>query len=76
MDDLTASLDDLIAEATMLVEHHPADAVTLAQVCDDLAAAVADCEDGAAAGDACDVVMALERALRTRERARDLPLAS
>lgn len=76
MDDVTASIDDLIAEATALVEHHTADAVTLALVRDDLAAAVADCTDTATAADGCEVVMALERAMRVREHGRDLPLAS
>ncbi len=76
MDDVTAPIDDLIAEATALVEHHTADAVTLALVRDDLAAAVADCTDTATAADGCEVVMALEQALRAREPERPLPLAS
>ena len=76
MDDVTASIDDLIAEATALVEHHTVDVLTLALVRDDLAAAVADCTDGATAADGCEVVMALERALRVHERRHDLPLAS
>jgi len=76
MDDVTASIDDLIAEATVLVEHHTADVVSIALVRDDLAAAVADCADGATAADGCEVVMALERALRMLERRHDLPLAS
>jgi hypothetical protein len=74
--DVTASIDDLIAEATALVEHHTADALTLALVRDDLAAAVADCSDTAAAADGCEVVMALERAMRASEHGRHLPLAS
>jgi len=76
MDDVTASIDDLIAEATVLVEHHTADVVSIALVRDDLAAAVADCADGATAADGCEVVMALERAMRLHERRHDLPLAS
>lgn len=76
MDDVTASIDDLIAEATVLVEHHTADVVSIALVRDDLAAAVADCADGATAADGCEVVMALERAIRMLERRHDLPLAS
>lgn len=76
MDDVTASIDDLIAEATVLVEHHTADVVSIALVRDDLAAAVADCADGATAADGCEVVMALERALRMLEWRHDLPLAS
>lgn len=76
MDDVTASIDDLIAEATALVEHHTADVVSIALVRDDLAAAVADCADGATAADGCEVVMALERAMRMHERRHDLPLAS
>jgi hypothetical protein len=76
MDDVTASIDDLIAEATALVEHHTADAVTLALVRDDLMAAVADCIDTPTAADGCEVVMALERAMRERNGGRQLPLAS
>ena len=76
MDDVTAPIDDLIAEATALVERHTADAVTLALVRDDLAAAVADCTDTATAADGCEVVMALEQALRAHEPERPLPLAS
>jgi hypothetical protein len=76
MDDVTAPIDDLIAEATVLVEHHTADVVTLALVRDDLAAAVADCTDTATAADGCEVMIALEQALRAQEHERHLPLAS
>lgn len=76
MDDVTGSIDDLIAEATAMVEHHTADAVTLALVRDDLAAAVADCTDSATAADGCAVVMALERVMRARDHELHLPLAS
>lgn len=76
MNDVRASIDDLIAEATALVEHHTADVLTLALVRDDLAAAVAQCADGATAADGGEVVMALEHALRVHEQRHDLPLAS
>lgn len=79
MDDVTASIDDLIDAATVLVKHHTADVVSIALVRDDLAAVVADCADcadGATAADGCEVVMALERAMRLHERRHDLPLAS
>ncbi|HSJ45813.1 MAG TPA: hypothetical protein VK923_14120 [Euzebyales bacterium] len=76
MDELTAPIDDLIAEATALVEHSTADTVTLALVRDDLMAAVADCVDTATAADGSEVVMALERAMRERASGCQLPLAS
>lgn len=76
MDDVTGPIDDLIAEACTLVEHQTPDVVILALVRDDLAAAVAACDDDATAADGCEVVIALEHALQAREVGRTLPLAS
>jgi hypothetical protein len=73
---VAASIDELIAEATALVDRRGGDSVTLALVREDLADAVADCADADVVDDGCAVLVALDRALRAHERSRRYPLAS
>jgi hypothetical protein len=73
MNDATAGLGDLIAEATVLVERRPGDDVALHLVRDDLVAAVDGCADPAVTADADDILCAIDRALGSSGA---LPLAS
>jgi hypothetical protein len=73
MDDATAGLGDLIAEATALVERRPADTVALRLVRDDLAAAAGGCDDPAVTADVCDILSEIDRAVGSSGA---LPLAS
>lgn len=66
---------DLIAEAVTLVEQRAGDMVDLALVREELAAAVASCDDHAAAGDGRDVLVQITHAMGDCAD-DDLPLAS
>lgn len=73
MDETTVG--DLIAEAVALVVQRAGDTVDLALVRDDLAAAVACCDDRATADDGRDVLVQITRAMGHRADG-GLPLAS
>lgn len=77
VDRATACVNDLIAEAAALVDRRDGgDPRTLALVGDELASAVACCDDGAVVADACEVLTQLTVALLRRRPPHDLPLAS
>lgn len=77
MDDGTAAVGELIAEACDLVGDQRAQPpVALALVHDELAAAAATCDNPAAVADAREVLAELERAVVAGGGAHALPIAS
>lgn len=77
MDDGTAVVGELIAEAASLVTDqvtHPP--VALALVYDELAAAAAACDDAAMVADAREVLAQLERTVSDAGGSHTLPIAS
>lgn len=77
MDDATAVVGELIAEAASLVTDRPAHPpVALALVHDELAAAAATCDDSATVADAREVLAELELAVAHAGGPQALPIAS
>lgn len=77
MDDRTAVVDELIAEACSMVTDRVAHPPTaLALVHDELAAAAATCDDAAKVADAREVLAELERAVADAGGPHTLPIAS
>ena len=77
MDDGTAVVDELIAEAcSMVTDRRAHPSVALALVHDELAAAAATCEDSMTVADAREVLAELERAVADAGGPHSLPIAS